>query len=100
MVFQTAARFVYQSIESKPIFVHDALDKRERTFRPVQMKGFDFQASWESHPSEDLSETPSFVATAHGTLPLQRSTLGLDASIIIASACHGLRCGCAETSES
>ena len=31
---------------------------------------------------------------------LQRSTSGLDASIFNASACHGLRCGCAAPTES
>lgn len=101
---------------------------RERILRPC------IWPSWESHPSEDHSEAPSFVATAHiirvdfaGSFPpngekpacfatpplpikpfdsagspsmLQRSTSGLDASIFNASACHGLRCGCAAPTES
>jgi hypothetical protein len=46
-------------------------------------------ASLESHHSEDLSEPLSFVATV-----LSRSTLGLNGSIIIASACHRLRADC------
>lgn len=50
--------------------------------------------SWESHPSEGLSEASSFAATV-----LSRSASGLDASIIISSACHGLRYGCAAPSE-
>ena len=46
-------------------------------------------ASLEFHHSEDLSEPLSFVATV-----LSRSTLGLNGSIIIASACHRLRADC------
>ena len=46
-------------------------------------------ASWEFHPSEDRSEPLSFVATV-----LSRSTLGLNGSIIIASACYRLRADC------
>ena len=45
--------------------------------------------SLESHHPEDLSEPLSFVATV-----LSRSTLGLNGSIIIASACHRLRADC------
>ena len=45
--------------------------------------------SLESHHPEDLSEPLSFVATV-----LSRSTLGLNGSIIIASACHRLRTDC------
>ena len=41
--------------------------------------------------SFDSAGTPSM---------LQRSTSGLDASIFNASACHGLRCGCAAPTES
>jgi len=52
-------------------------------------------ASWEFHPSEDRSEPLSFVATV-----LSRSTLGLNGSIIIASACHRLRCRLPAPSES
>ena len=51
-------RFVLQ-----PIFVHDALDKRERIFRSVQMKGVAFQTSWEFHPSVVLTKPPSLPAT-------------------------------------
>lgn len=46
-------------------------------------------ASLESHHPEDLSEPLSFVATV-----LSRSTLGLNGSIIIASACYRLRADC------
>lgn len=45
--------------------------------------------SLESHHPEDLSEPLSFVATV-----LSRSTLGLNGSIIIASACYRLRADC------
>lgn len=45
--------------------------------------------SLESHHPEDLSEPLSFVATV-----LSRSTLGLNGSIIIASAFYRLRADC------
>ena len=52
-------------------------------------------ANWRhgiSTPTDGLPEPPSLPATV-----LSRSTLGLNGSIIIASACHGLRCGLRRT---
>ena len=72
-----------------PVFVHDV--PRHTGTQPPAVHS----ASWDSHPSEDLSEAPSFAATV-----LSRSALGLDASIIIAPAFHGFRYGCAVPSES
>lgn len=79
---------LYQSFLVLFVFVHDAPNKG--THPPVM-----HLTSLEFHHSEDLSEPLSFVATV-----LSRSTLGLNGSIIIASACHGLRCGCAAPSDS
>lgn len=80
--------YLYQSFLVLFVFVHDAPNKGTH---PSVMH----LTSLESHHSEDLSEPLSFVATV-----LSRSTLGLNGSIIIASACHGLRCGCAAPSDS
>ena len=80
--------YLYQSFLLLSVFVHDAPNKG--THPPVM-----HLTSLEFHHSEDLSEPLSFVATV-----LSRSTLGLNGSIIIASACHGLRCGCAAPSDS
>jgi len=56
---------LYQSFCFQPIFEpRHPSDTRERIFRLVQTKGFAFQASWESHPSQVLCEAPSFAATA------------------------------------
>lgn len=75
--------YLYQSFLLLSVFFHDAPNKG--THSPVM-----HLTSLEFHHSEDLPEPLSFVATV-----LSRSTLGLNGSIIIASACHGLRCGCA-----
>lgn len=60
---------------------------------PLEYTGTHFPVmlltSLESHHPEDLSEPLSFVATV-----LSRSTLGLNGSIIITSACHRLRADC------
>ena len=50
--------------------------------------------SLESHHPVVLTGPPSIVATV-----LSRSTVGLDGSIMIASACHRRRYGCAVPSE-
>ena len=79
---------------SQPIFVHDALGQRERTFRPCMRPHGNLT------PPRISPRRPPSLRRLTAMLPLQRSTLGLDASIIISSACRGLRCGCAAPSES
>ena len=56
-------------------------------------------ASWESNPLRFSERRPPLLRRLTTLLSLQRSALGLDASIFNASACHGLRCGCAAPSE-
>ena len=51
---------LYQSFLVLSVFVHDAPNKG--THPPAM-----HFASWESHPSQDLCEVLSLVATAHGT---------------------------------
>ena len=51
---------LYQSFLGLSVFVHDAPNKG--THPPAM-----HFASWESHPSQDLCEVLSLVATAHGT---------------------------------
>ena len=60
--------YLYQSFLLLSVFVHDTPNKG--THPPAM-----HFASWESHPSQDLCEVLSLVATAYGTLfvPLQRS---------------------------
>ena len=90
---QTAAHR-YQSFCFLPIFDprHPSAEKASAS------SGTHFPAmhlaSWEFHPSEDRSEPPSFATTV-----LSRSALGLDGSIIVASACHRLRYRCAAPPE-
>ena len=48
--------------------------------------------SWDSHPRVDLTQMPPSVATAHGSATASTLALWLDISIIIPSACRGLRC--------
>ena len=52
--------YLYQSFLVLSVFVHDAPNKG--THPPAM-----HFASWESHPSQDLCEVLSLVATAHGT---------------------------------
>ena len=56
-------------------------------------------ASLEFHHPVVLTGPPSIVATACGGYAASRSALGLDGSIMIASACHRRRYGCAVPSE-
>ena len=49
--------------------------------------------SWDSHPRVDLTQMPPSVATAHGSATASTLDLWLDISIIIPSACRGLRHG-------
>ncbi len=51
--------YLYQSFFLLSVFVHDAPNKG--THPPAM-----HFASWESHPSQDLCEVLSLVATAHG----------------------------------
>ena len=51
--------YLYQSFLLLSVFVHDAPNKG--THPPAM-----HFASWESHPSQDLCEVLSLVATAHG----------------------------------